>query len=457
MKYIPETQYARSGDVNIAYQVVGDGPFDLIFVPGYVTHLELAWKLPTFVPLLEEMASFSRLIKFDKRGTGMSDPVSGAPTLETRMDDVRAVMDAVGSRRAALFGLSEGASMSLLFAATYPERTAALVLRSAFARTLWAPDYPWGRTEDDYEREIERELRIYGRREEALATVRSLGRFDEAVLEDFIDYLRYSASPGMLDALLRMNKEIDIRNVLPAVRVPTLVLHGADDEIVPPEAARYLAGRIPGARLVELPGVGHLALGGKSADRIGDETSRFLTDVWESGGWDEVESDRMLATVLFTDIVDATGKALELGDRAWRELLERHHSVVRRELMRFRGREIDTAGDGFFAAFDGPARAIRCACAVIDRVRELGIDIRAGLHTGECEVADGKVAGIAVHTGARVAANAQGGEVVVSSTVKDLVAGSGIEFEDRGIHELKGIPGDWRLFRVDRGPSWSHP
>ncbi len=453
---VPETQYARSGDVNIAYQVVGDGPFDLIFVPGYVTHLELAWKLPAFSPLLKEMASFSRLIKFDKRGTGMSDPVSGAPTLETRMDDVRAVMDAVGSRRAALFGLSEGASMSLLFAATYPERTAALVLRSAFARTLWAPDYPWGRTEDDYEREIERELRIYGPRENALATVRSLGRFDDDVLDAFVDYLRYSASPGMLEALLRMNKDIDIRHVLPAVRVPTLILHGADDEIVPPEAARHLAGRIPGARLLELPGVGHLALGGAAAERIGDETGRFLTDVWESGGWDEAESDRMLATVLFTDIVDSTGKALELGDRAWRELLERHHSIVRRELMRFRGREIDTAGDGFFAAFDGPARAIRCACAVVDRVQDLGIDIRAGLHTGECEIADGKIAGIAVHTGARVTANAQGGEVVVSSTVKDLVAGSGIDFEDRGVHELKGIPGEWRLFGVERGPSWPH-
>ena len=234
--------------------------------------------------------------------------------------------------------------------------------------------------------------------------------------------------------------------------MPTLVLHGADDEIVPLEAARYLAGRIPGARLVELPGVGHLALGGAASDRISVETSRFLRDVWESGGWEEAESDRMLATVLFTDIVDATGKALELGDRAWRELLERHHSIVRRELMRFRGREIDNAGDGFFAAFDGPARAIRCACAVVDRVQELGIEIRAGLHTGECEIADGKVAGIAVHTGARVTANAKGGEVVVSSTVKDLVAGSGIDFEDRGLHELKGIPGEWRLFGVEREP-----
>ena len=445
-----ETRYARSGDVNIAYQVIGEGPFDLVFVPGYVTHLELAWKLPGFGPSLVQMASFSRLIKFDKRGTGMSDPVSGAPTLETRMDDVRAVMDAVGSHRAALFGLSEGASMSALFAATYPERTAALVLRSPFARTLWAPDYPWGRTEDEYEREIERELRVFGPREQALATVRSLGRFDDDELDAFVDYLRYGASPGMLEALLRMNKEIDIRHVLPAVRVPTLVLHGADDEIVPTEAARYLAGRIPGARLVELPGVGHLALGG-AANRIDVETRRFLTDVWESGGWDETEPDRMLATVLFTDIVDATGKALELGDRTWRELLERHHSIVRRELARFRGREIDTAGDGFLAAFDGPARAIRCACAVVARVRELGIDVRAGLHTGECEVADGKVAGIAVHTGARVAAIAKGGEVVVSSTVKDLVAGSGIHFEDRGLHELKGIPGEWRLFTVELG------
>jgi class 3 adenylate cyclase/pimeloyl-ACP methyl ester carboxylesterase len=447
----PDTRYARSGDINIAYQVAGDGPFDLVFVPGYVTHLELAWRLPSFGPWLEEMASYSRLIRLDKRGTGMSDPVSGAPTLETRMEDVRAVMDAVGSRRAALFGLSEGASMSVLFAATYPERTAALVLRSAIARTLWAPDYPWGRTEDEYEREIERELHIFGPREDALATVRSLGRFDDAELEPFVDYLRYGATPGMLEALLRMNKDIDIRHVLPAVRVPTLVLHGADDEIVPSEAARYLASRIPGARFSELPGVGHLALGG-TGDRIGVETKRFLTDVWESGGWDEAEPDRMLATVLFTDIVDATGQALGLGDRAWRELLERHHSIVRRELIRFRGREIDSAGDGFFAAFDGPARAIRCACAVVDRVRELGIDVRAGLHTGECEVADGKVAGIAVHTGARVATNALGGEVVVSSTVKDLVAGSGIEFEDRGLHELKGIPGEWRLFRVEREP-----
>ncbi len=446
-----ETRYARSGGVNIAYQVVGDGPFDLVFVPGYVTHLELAWKLPTFGPRLAETASFSRMIKFDKRGTGMSDPVSGAPTLETRMDDVRAVMDAVGSRRAALFGLSEGASMSVLFAATYPERTAALVLRSAFARTLWAPDYPWGRTEEQYEREIERELRIYGPRTQALEAAGALGRFDDDEREAFLDYLRYSASPGMLEALLRMNKDIDIRHVLPAVRVPTLVLHGADDEIVPSDSGRYLSECIPGARFIEHPDVGHLALG-EAADRVVLEMSRFLTDVWESGGWEEAEPDRMLATVLFTDIASSTTRAIELGDRAWRELLELHHALIRRELLRFRGREIDTAGDGFFAAFDGPARAIRCACAIVEGVGRLGLDVRAGLHTGECEVADGKVAGIAVHTGARVAAVAGPGEVVVSSTVKDLVAGSGIEFADRGLHELKSIPGEWRLFAVQGQP-----
>jgi pimeloyl-ACP methyl ester carboxylesterase len=446
----PETRYARSGGVNIAYQVIGDGPFDLVFVPGYVTHWELAWRLPGFGGFISELASFSRLIRFDKRGTGMSDPVGGAPTLETRMDDVRAVMDAVGCRRAALYGLSEGASMSILFAATYPERTAALVLRSAVARMLWAPDYPWGSTEDEYQREVGRRLSIYGPRKEALDALQSLGRFTDEEAEAFLDYLRYGATPGTFEAFLRMNKEIDIRHVLPSVRVPTLVLHGADDELMPLEAAQNLAMRIPGAQLVELPGVGHLSIGGSdAADRIGTETQRFLMDVWESGGWEETEPERMLATVLFTDIVDATAKAQSLGDRRWRDMLERHHSIVRRQLARFRGREIDTAGDGFFATFDGPARAIRCACTVVDQLRELGIYVRAGLHTGECEIADGKVAGIAVHTGARVAANAPGGEVVVSSTVKDLVAGSGIEFSEHGTHELAGIPGDWRLFRVE--------
>jgi class 3 adenylate cyclase len=442
-----ETRYARSGDVNIAYQVTGEGPYDQVFIPGYVTHLELAWKLPAFGSTLADTFGSCRLIKFDKRGTGMSDPVSGAPTLETRMDDVRAVMDAVGSRRAALFGLSEGAAMAVLFAATYPQRTAALVLRSAWARTLWAPDYPWGLTEDAHERRVAEQLRIYGPRMEALEATNQLGEFTAEEADAFLDYLRYGASPGMLEALMRMNRELDIRDVLPLVRVPTLVLHGAEDRFVPVEAGRFLADRIPGARFVVQEGIGHLALSG--ADRVGEATDTFLRELWESGGWDEVEADRVLATVLFTDIGDSTAKAAELGDRRWRELLALHQRIVRRELARHRGREVDAAGDGFFATFDGPARAIRCACAIVDAMAELELEIRAGLHTGECEVVDGRVVGIAVHTGARVASHAEPGEVVVSSTVRDLVAGSGIEFSDRGAHELKGVPGAWRLYAVD--------
>jgi pimeloyl-ACP methyl ester carboxylesterase/class 3 adenylate cyclase len=448
---VPDVHYAKSGDVNIAYQVTGEGPFDLVFVPGYVTHLELHWAIPSFSPFLERLSSFSRLIRFDKRGTGMSDRVSGAPMLETRMDDVRAVMDAVGSRRAAFFGVSEGAAMSLLFAATYPKRTAALVVRSAFPRRMWAPDYPWGRTEEEYEREVERDLRIFGPRQQAREAVRVLGRFSDAEAESFLQMLRFGASPGALEALHRMNKEIDVRHVLPAVRVPTLILHGSEDTIVPLEVARYVASRIPTGRVVELPGVGHLAFGNPGAALIAAEVERFLKDVWEAGGWQEEEPDRVLATVLFTDIVGSTAKATELGDRAWRELLGRHHALIRRELVRFRGAELDVAGDGFFARFDGPARAIRCACAITETVRELGLEIRAGLHTGECEVMDGKVGGIAVHIGARVAKQAQPGEVLVSSTVKDLVAGSGLQFRERGSAALKGVADDWRLYAVEHG------
>jgi pimeloyl-ACP methyl ester carboxylesterase len=445
----PETRYALSGDVHIAYQVIGDGPFDLVFVPGYVTHMELQWRLPGFGDFLADLGSFCRLIRFDKRGTGMSDPVSGAPNLETRMDDVRAVMDAVGSHRAAFYGLSEGAAMSILFAATYPERTGALVVRSCTPRTLWAPDFPWGRRESAYQREVDQALRVYAPRAEAREAVRALGMQDEDEVEAFIDFIRSGASPGMLAALYRMNREIDIRDVLPTVRVPSLVLHGSEDRIVPVEVAEYTARRLASSRFVELPGVGHLALRA-GGTLLQTELQRFLTDVWQTGGWDEVEPDRMLATVLFTDIVESTTKAIELGDRRWREVLESHNALVRRELLRFRGREVDTTGDGFLATFDGPARAIRCACAIVEGVRDLDLSIRAGLHTGECEVADGKVAGIAVHTGARVAAQAQADEVLVSSTVKDLVAGSGVSFTERGVHNLKGIPGEWRLFAVDR-------
>jgi class 3 adenylate cyclase len=430
--------------------VTGEGAFDLVFVPGYVTHLEMQWKMPTFAPFIHRLSSFCRLIRFDKRGTGMSDPVSGAPTLETRMDDARAVMDAVGSRRAAFYGLSEGAAMSILFAATYPERTGALVIRSAFPRRMWAPDYPWGRREEEYQLEVERDLRAFGPREHARESVRQLGTFTEEEVEWFLEMVRYGSSPGTLAALHRMNREIDIRQVLQAVRVPTLVLHGSEDTVVPVEVARYVASRIPAARLVELPGVGHLAFG--RGDVIADEVERFVTQVWESGGWEESEPDRALATVLFTDIVGSTAMAASLGDRRWRELLEEHHALIRRQLVRFRGRELDTAGDGFFASFDGPARAIRCACAITEAVRELGIEVRAGLHTGECELLDGKVGGIAVHIGARVASEAKAGEVLVSSTVKDLVAGSGLQFEERGAAELKGVPGEWRLYAVAEAP-----
>jgi pimeloyl-ACP methyl ester carboxylesterase len=445
----PETRYARSGDVNIAYQVVGEGPFTVVLVPGFVSHVELRWTVPSYAASLRELASFSRLILFDKRGTGMSDRVEGVPTLETRMDDLRAVMDAVGCQRAALLGVSEGAPMSLLFAATYPQRTAALALRGGYPRALWAPDYEWGRTEAAYRTELERQMLLYGSREQAEQLVRSLGEWDEADVPAIVDYLRWSATPGAAEALALMNRDIDVRHVLPAIRVPALILHGSLDTVVPLEVARYMADRIPSAELVEVPGAGHLHFG-RDSSAIHAEVARFLAAVWDEAAWDESEPDRVLATILFTDVVGASERAAELGDRAWRELLQRHHELVRRQLVRFRGREIDTAGDGFLASFDGPARAIRCAQAIVAGVRSLGLEVRAGLHTGECELLDGKVAGIAVHTGARVAAEAQPGEVLVSSTVKDLVAGSGLAFQDRGARELKGVPGEWRLYAVEQ-------
>jgi class 3 adenylate cyclase len=439
----PETKYAKSGDVHVAYQVVGDGPIDLVEVPGWLSHLDYSWEEPRFARFLLRLAAFSRLIRFDKRGTGLSDRVSTSelPTLEQRMDDVRAVMDAVGSERAALFGSSEGGPMSLLFAATYPERTTALILYASYAWRGRSPEYPWGRTEEQAEAFIKATEEDYRGFDDLHHRMPS-GVDDQHFRQWFSNFRRLSASPGAAAALARMNAQIDVRDILSTVRVPTLVLHRTGDGVVHVGNGRYLAQHIPGAHFVELPGDDHgYPLG--DTDAILDQIEEFLT-----GTVNPVESERVLATVLFTDIVGSTERLAELGDRRWRELLEEHFRLARRELVRHRGREVKTTGDGLLAAFDGPARAIRCASAIRNAVRQLGIEIRAGLHTGEVEVLDQDLGGIAVHTGARVAAEAGPGEVLVSSTVKDLVAGSGVDFEDRGTHALKGVPGEWRLFRV---------
>ena len=436
----PETRYAKSGDLNIAYQVVGDGPRDLIYVPGWISNLELMWDEPGHAHVLDRFASFSRLILFDKRGTGLSDPVSPdrLPTLEERMDDVRAVLDAVDCEQAAVFGFSEGGLMSVLFAATYPDRTTALVLYGVFAKRIWSPDYPWAPKPDDRAREIEELERNWAERMDLDKLAPSE---DDAFKDRMATYFRRSASPGAAVALMRMNTQIDVRDVLPTIQAPTLVLHRKDDLDANVAEGRWIAGQIPGAKFVELPGDAHTLWAGDT-DAIVDEIEEFLT-----GARRGPEPDRVLATVLFTDIVGSTEKATELGDRRWRELLEHHHDVVRRHLARYQGRELDTAGDGFFATFEGPARAIRAAQAIAGGVRRLGLEVRAGVHTGECERHDGKIAGIAVAAGARVASAAGPGEVLVSQTVKDLVAGSGIAFEDRGEHELKGV-GAWRLYSV---------
>ncbi|MBA2255229.1 MAG: adenylate/guanylate cyclase domain-containing protein [Chloroflexi bacterium] len=447
----PLTRYARSGDVNIAYQVVGDGPFDLVHVPAFVSHVELEWQVPILSEFNRRLASFCRLIRLDKRGTGMSDRVMGAPPLETRMDDVRAVMDAVGCERAALLGASEGGPMSILFTATYPERVWALILVSSYARERWALDYPWGIREEEHRREAEEEEHAWGTPEHASEVANGLAPSADAESQRALATLvRHSVSPGAVAALTRMNREIDVRAVLPAIRVPTLVLNRDREDPFSVMGSRHLAQHIPGARHVEVPGIDHALFAGDTKPFFA-EMEPFLVEAWEERAWEEAESERVLATVLFTDIVGSTAKAVELGDAGWRRLLDAHHALIRGRLVRFRGTEIDTAGDGFFASFDGPARAIRCASAITQGVRELGLEVRAGLHTGECELMNGKVGGIAVHIGARVAAVANAGEVVVSSTVRDLVAGSGINFHDRGTAPLKGVPGEWRLFSVERG------
>jgi class 3 adenylate cyclase len=436
-----ETRYTKSGDLHIAYQVVGEGPFDLLHIPGFVSNVEAMWDEPLLARFLRRLASFSRLILFDKRGTGLSDrvPNDRLPTLEERMDDLRAVLDAAGSEQAALLSHSEGGNLAVLYAATYPERTRALVTTGMFAARVWSPEYPWAPTPEQRERTIEALEREWGTPSPLVDLVPSRAN-DRAFMERFAAYARRSASPGAAAALMRMNTEIDVRAVLPTITVPTLVIHHTDDRDANVEEGRWIAAQIPRARFLELPGEDHLPWVGDQ-DRLLDEVEEFLT-----GARPVREPDRVLATVLFTDIVGSTQRAAELGDRRWRELLEVHESAVRRELARYGGREVDTAGDGFLATFDGPARAIRAACAIRDSVRGLGIELRAGVHTGECELANGKVRGIAVHTGARVAALAGPGEVLVSSTVRDLVAGSGISFEERGEHELKGVPGTWRVY-----------
>jgi pimeloyl-ACP methyl ester carboxylesterase/DNA-binding winged helix-turn-helix (wHTH) protein len=446
----PETLYARSGDVNIAYQVIGNAPIDLVFVMGWVSHLEYFWREPRFARFLLRLASFARLILFDKRGTGLSDrvPINELPTLEQRMDDVRAVMDAVGSERAALCGVSEGGPMCSLFAATYPEKTLALVMIGTYAKRIRDDEYPWAPTTEQRQHFFDEMREQWGGPvglEERAPSVAD----DPEFRDWWATYLRMGASPGAALALTQMNAEIDVRQVLPSVHVPTLVIHRTEDRCLKLEEGRYVAENIPGAKFVELPGQDHLPFVGDQ-DAILDEVEEFLTGVRHT-----LEPDTVLATVLFTQIVDSKQHAERLGNASWYALLDRLREHVRKEIEWFRGREIDMIGDRPLAIFDGPARGIRCALAVSEYASRLGIQMRVGLHTGECEMVgapgDIKVGGVAPHIGAQVAGIAAAGEILVSGTVKDLVAGSGIRFEDKGTHTLAEVAGDWRLFAVARG------
>jgi class 3 adenylate cyclase len=446
---VPEVRYAKTPEgVHIAYQVVGDGPMDLVWPgPGF-SNVEYIWRIPGFARFLRRLGEIARLIIFDPRGMGLSDRIGGGdlPTLESRMADTLWVMDAAGSERAALLGHDATGPLAILFGATHPERAAALVVYASYARASWAPDYPWGWTDeqwDDFLAELERRWGQPDYVEEFWRWMSPTAHLDQTLLGILTTYFRLTASPGTAVALETLERETDIRHVLPAVHVPTLVLHRTGDQPYPIEDGRYIAQHIPQARFVELPGSDHPPWDG-DAEAIVSEIERFLRSVRD----EEAEFDRVLATVLFTDIVGSTERAAELGDLKWRELLAAHHERIRGKLARYRGREVDSVGDSFLATFDGPARAIRCAIGVTQTVRELGIEVRVGLHTGEVELEGDDVRGIAVHIGARVAGMAGPSEVLVSQTVKDLVVGSGLAFEDAGEHELKGVPDRWHLYRV---------
>jgi class 3 adenylate cyclase len=441
-------KYARSGEFHIAYQVVGNGPIDLVLVPGWISHLEVAWEQPRLARFYRRLASFSRLILIDKRGTGMSDRVApqSLPTLEDRMEDLHAILDAVGSRHAVLFGISEGGPLCMLFAATYPERTKALVLFGSWARAFRAPDYDWGFDPIGFEDLLTAIEPHWGEGVAVNVVAPSLAR-EEQFCAWWGHYERMSVSPGGAVGLLRMGFEGDVRHVLPAISVPTLVLHRTRDAFVDVRHGRYIAEHIAGARYVELEGEDHLPLAGDT-DAVDKEIEGFLSGLTGFGRGPNL--DRVLATVLFIDIVGSTERAAALGDQKWKEIIAVHNDQVRKELAHYGGREIKTTGDGFLATFDAPGRAIRCARALCESARALGLEIRAGLHTGEVELMGNDMAGIAVHIGARVAASAGPGEVLVSGTVKDLVVGSGIEFVDRGSHVLKGVAGERHLYSVER-------
>jgi len=439
----PETRYAKNGDVHLAYQVFGEGPLDLVWVPGFVSHLEFGWENPALVHVSQRLAAFARTIAMDKRGTGLSDRGVDLPTMEQRMDDLRAVMDAAGSQRAALLGVSEGGPLAMLLAATYPQRVSALVLCGTYASFLQAPGYPWGISPEQHDSLIQYMEPRWGTGVGLRVFAPSVGD-DPAARKWWAQFQRLAASPGAIVALMRSWADLDVRHVLSAISCPTLVLHRTGDRMVRVEHGRYLGEHIPGAKFVEFPGDDHIPWCG-DADALVDEMEEFLTGVRHA-----YEPDRILATVMFTDVVESTRHAAGLGDRRWRELMESHNAMIRRELQRHRGSEVKTIGDGFLATFDGPERAVRCARAITELAPALGMELRAGLHTGQCDVMGDDIGGLAVNIAARVSAMAQAGEVLVSSTVKDLVAGSGIPFEDRGLHELKGVPDEWHLYRALR-------